>query len=232
MKNQYILLAIFSFVIAFVLLPFSRFELPVYADGIGNTLVFMGYGSFKNGFSMTAIDSPRAVSQTAVWNYNSMTDYLAFRDSTTVAGFNMKLFMTSSEMGDFVYTGESVSQTAIDVSYFKIFADYFSSTGVSSTYVAASAGVDDPTKPLNILSGGTCGDSQVLSNYEFNASLLDLESDYGLTMSSTAQVYISSSAVCEVEGQIDIRRMELLYPPSSNSGSYDSTLMIVILDGH
>ncbi len=226
MKNQYILLSIFSLLIAFVLLPFYKIEIPVMADGAGASLGIIPNGSFNVGINMTPIAEPQNYSQTSTWTYSELTDYISFRDSTTVPGFRLNVIMSSTAGGDFVYTGGSASQTAIDVSNFKIWANYF-----SGTYLSATSGIDDDTKNLNVLSAGSCGSATDLGHYAFNDAFGNSATDFGLTMSATALNYFNSDLSCEVEGKLDIRRFELVYPPSSNAGSYDSTMMLVIIDG-
>jgi hypothetical protein len=226
LSYKYLILSVFSFLIASASFNFLNFELSVMAEGGGDTLSFLGYGAFTNGVNLTNVTEPQNFSQTGSWDYIESRDYISFRDSTTEPGFRIQILMSSSQSGDFVYTGSSMSQTAIDVSNFKIWGNYFSGTPLEPTMA-----VDDDTETLSIHSDGSCIYAEELTYYRFHDDLADPLKDYSLTMSSIEQEYFSSGMYCEVEGQIDIRRMELLYPPSSANGIYQSQMIILLVDG-
>lgn len=226
MKNKFTILAIFSFLLSAILLPFFKYEFSVLADGAGETLGVIGNGAFTTGIELSEIEQPQTYYQTSSWVYTPATDYISFRDSTTVAGFKMQVYMSSTELGDFVYDGPSLSQSAIDVSNFKIFPNY-----ASLTYLAPTKGVDDSSKTLNIFTSGSCAQAEDLKDYRFNSEFFSVSESYGMRMSSTALDYFRSDVSCEVSGEIKLSRMELYYPPGSNEGSYEADLIIVVIDG-
>lgn len=224
-KQNYLYLSVFSLLIAFSFFFSAKEKLIVFADD-NDILSFVAYGAFNNGVNLTNLSEPQNFSQTVYWDYIESRDYIYFRDSTTVPGFRIQLYMSSSDVGNFVYTGESVSQGSIDKSNFKIMGDYYSSTPYPPSF-----GVDDSTATLNINSARSCPDAQNWYRYVFNDDLKNSSKNYSLAMSSSSQDYLNSGVACGVEGQIDIRRMELTYPPSTTDGVYESQLMIIIIDG-
>lgn len=191
-----------------------------------NVLSFVAYGAFNTGVNLTNLSEPQNFSQTVYWNYTLDRDYIYFRDSTSTPGFTVQLYMSSTDVGNFVYSGESSSQGSIDKSNFKVYGAYLSQTPYEPT-----KGVDDNTKTLSINSVKSCIDAQSLYNFRFHDDLKDSQKNYSLTMSSSAQDYFSSGLACEVEGKIDISRLELEYPPATTEGTYESSLMILIVDG-
>jgi hypothetical protein len=223
MQNKYIYFSIFSLLIAVSFLFTSGHEYYVYADE-NDVLSFVPYGAFNHGVNLTNLPEPQNFSQTVYWDYVQGFDYIYFRDSTTEPGFRLQLYLSSSETGNFVYSGQSLAQGPIDKSNFRIFGEY-----QSATPLAPSKGVDDNSKTLSINSVQSCLNAQNLSNYMFNANL-----DYGdhaLILDEIESTYLTSLVDCPVEGKIDIRRMELTYPPNTAEGSYETTFIILILDG-
>jgi len=206
--------------------PFLHIELDVIADGAGNSLGVLGYGNFHLGFSMTGVVEPSVNSQTSTWNYVDGQDYIAFRDSTTDPGFKFSVYMSSSDLGNFVYTGSSLAQTNVNVGNLKVWAKY-----QNPAYLSPDKGVDDSTKSLNILSGGSCLDAENLNKYSFAPDLLSGATNYALTMSNSLQDYLVADVSCEVEGHLEIQRMELEFPPGANDGTYRSQLIILVTDG-
>ncbi len=226
-QSRYLVMAIFSLVIAASLLPFVGVQLPVLAN-TGDTFGIAVAGDFAGTLPLSEVTSPQLTEQSSTWSWIETEDYIFFRDSTSTAGFKINFYMSSVDTGNFVYSGSSAAQGNVDVANFKVWGGY---EAVSGTYFAATKGVDSATTTLNIDSSISCVGAQTLSNYTFHDDLLSATKEYGLTMSSGAQTYLSSTLDCEVEGTLDIRRMRLTYPEASNGGTYESTLIIIMVDG-
>ena len=189
-------------------------------------LSFVAYGGFHYGINLTNVSEPQNFSQTVYWDYISGRDYIYFRDSTTVPGFKVQLYMSSTANGDFVYTGQSGSQGPIDKSNLKIYGNY-----QSGTPLEPDKGIDDLSKTLSVNSANSCAAAQVLADYDFNDDLKSAIENYALTMSATGQDYFVSTIECGVEGKLDISRLELTYPPNTADGVYESQLIILLVDG-
>jgi len=136
------------------------------------------------------------------------------------------MYLSSTDFGNFVYTGDSVSQLSIDKSNFRIYSNYQSQTPLSPT-----KGLDEHNFTLSINSLNSCEDAQVLSAYSFHDDFYDELKQHSLSLSDSAIDYFSSEIDCEVEGRIVVNRMELNYPPYTLEGKYESKLIILIVDG-
>lgn len=230
MRDRYLLMAFISVMIVVNLIPFATFDLDISAEG-DNTISITGFGALSSGFSLTGVSQPQPFEQSATWTWSSASDYLSFRDSSSTAGFRIDLFLSSSDLGKFVYTGNSDKQENIPVENFAVWGDYVDQSPGTPHYAAPTKGVDSVYSTLNINSALTCLIAEDVDNYVFHPDLRSDVYDYGLKMSSSHQTYLRSFSQCEVAGELDIRRIRLIYPPGANSGLYESTLYITILDG-
>ncbi len=224
-KANYIYISIFSLLIAFSLFSGSKVERVVFAEG-EEVLSFVAYGGFHYGINLTNVASPQNFSQTVYWDSLSGRDYLYFRDTTSTPGFTIQVYMSSTANGDFVYTGQSGSQGPIDKSNLKVYGNYFSGTPLAPT-----KGVDSDTTTVSVNSANSCVEASSLIYYRFHDDLKESGKNYSLAMSSVGQDYFSSGMFCDVEGRLDLRRLELTYPPNTADGVYESQLIILIIDG-
>ncbi len=201
---------------------------PSIQAGVGDgVLTLTMNGELASGINVS-IAAPPVSEDSATWTWSESTDYLSFHDSTNVDGFRVNLYMSSLDDGDFVYSGSSEAQGSLDVSNLKVWGGFDTS---NTAYVSATMGLDSSTATLNIDSSASCASAQSLANYSFNGSFTSSTSDYGLTMSSAAQGYVTSTVGCIVEGSIDIRRFRMTYPAGTVGGNYTSNLFLVIVDG-
>jgi hypothetical protein len=230
MRDRYLLMAFISLMIVVNLIPFATFDLDISAAG-DSSISIVGFGALSSGFSLTGVSQPQPFEQSSTWTWSSTSDYLSFRDSSSTAGFRIDLFLSSSDLGKFVYTGNSDKQENISVENFTVWGGYVDNPPYPAVYAPPSKGVDTPNLTLNINSALTCWIAQDVDNYVFHPDLTNYLTNYGLTMSSSHQTYLRSFSQCEVAGELDIRRMRLIYPPGANSGRYESILYITILDG-
>lgn len=192
--------------------------------GAGKLTIVSG-GGLNNGINLNA--GPACIEANSVtWAYSETSDYINFEDSSNVDGFRVNLFLSSSDGGNFVYSGTAIEQESIPMTNLSIYGGYSSS---ALQFVAPDKGVDDITKTLNINSASTCDTGENLNLYTFHPELEF--GDYGLTMSRTAQAYLTSAASCLTTGSVDIRGVKLIIPPAYPGGTYRSTLYIVIVDG-
>ncbi|MDX9970595.1 MAG: hypothetical protein RBS56_01675 [Candidatus Gracilibacteria bacterium] len=224
-KANYIYISIFSLLIAFSLFSGSKVERVVFADE-DDVLSFVAYGGFNYGINLTNVASPQNFSQTVYWNSTLGRDYLYFRDTTSTPGFTIQVYMSSTASGNFVYTGQSGSQGPIDKSNLKLYGNYFSGTPLEPT-----KGVDSDTTTLSVNSANSCVEAQNTSYFRFNDDLKDFGKNYSMAMSSSGLDYFSSGMYCDVEGRLDLRRLELTYPPNTADGVYESQFVILIIDG-
>ncbi len=190
------------------------------------TMSIVSNGVFSTGINLS-VSTTSPFAQTATWTWDEPSDYFSYNDASSGDGFHVDLYMSSSDAGNFVYSGGSVGQANIPVSNFSIYGGY---DELSGSTTAPSVGVDDIAATLNIDSDNSCVDAQNLSYYTFNTALTT-GPDFGMSLSDTPQVYLSSSVPCMSRGSFDIRRVKFVYPPGAAGGSYSSTMYIVFIDG-
>lgn len=192
--------------------------------GAGELSMVSG-GIFSNGGINLSVSATSAIAQSATWTWDEVNDYFSFTDASSIDGFHVNLFMSSTDAGNFVYSGPSQTQTNIPAENFKIYGGVNLGSGS-----AASKGVDDPSSTLNIISAESCVEGANLSRYNFDESLTT-GPDYGMSLSRDVKTYLRSTVPCVVKGSFDIRRASFEYPEGAQYGTYSSILHIVLIDG-
>ncbi len=187
-------------------------------------LTLTGGGDLVSGINF-AVDSVQGYDQSATWTASDGIDILSYRDTTDLDGFRVQLALSSAGTG-FEYSGSNQTQEAIPFENMRVFAEY---SATSDQYGPPTRAVNDLTKTISINSDESCDDADLINRYNFNESFS--AGDYGMTLSSVAKTYLTSSAGCIAEGEVKIKRMVFNIPAASAAGDYESVLMILVVDG-
>ncbi|MBD3330731.1 hypothetical protein GF354_04345 [Candidatus Peregrinibacteria bacterium] len=142
-------------------------------------------------------------------------DYITFvDDNSNYDGFHINFKLTN-----FVKDASNV----INASNFKLIG-----ADSGSTPVAATKCYDDSSCTLSINTTNSCRDATT-SAYTLNSSLTS--SPYYITGSTSDQTLITTSINCINMGHIRFDRTRLTIPSTVDSGTYNSTMTLTMIDG-
>jgi len=192
----------------------------------GGSLIITGNGAFAGDIDM-ALGAPPIEDDAVLQWISALGDYFYFSDSSPTDGFKVSMYLSSSDNGNFVYTGDSLVQDSLPASNLNVFGAY--NLG-SSVFVPANKTVDGTNSTLIIDSANSCDTAENLGLYDFSSDLTT--GDFGMAMSNIPQNFLTARNTCLVEGKFKIDGLELLIPAGSIGGSYVSMLHVVLTDGY
>lgn len=152
------------------------------------------------------------------WSAIDNEDYIDFVDDTNTNGFYLTI-----EVSDLVYSGEDQSQGDLSASKFKLYGNY------TTNPLAGNIGENDPTKTISILPE-SCTNA-VPGNFSLHNDFSDINKNYALSGSNTAQIIMESSVDCLVLGHLRFDKTEISISSTEAFGSYQSDITLTIIDG-
>ncbi len=182
-------------------------------------------GELQNGVVLGGLlPYSDSLNQVGYWNATNTVDYLKFFDSTSVAGFRIRMNVS----GDFRYIGADVTQSDIPASSFYTYASWDDISKVGLTPLIVE---DDISKTLSIDTANSCKNSPTnpySDYYDFNSNFYF--DDFAVPFSTAPFTYLTSQNGCANQGYMNFGRFELDMGVAS-AGEYKSSVYIVMLDG-
>jgi len=176
------------------------------------------FGDLQEGIELGGLVASEDNPQLGFWNAEHGSDYIYIFDSSSSPGFRLQFSLG----GDFIYSGDDLSQENIPVSNLKIFSEWDESSNNSLLPVIA---VNDSSATFDIFDSCASANS---SSYSFNNNFLT--GDYSVNFDENAFNYLVSTVGCVNQGVLNLGRMELDLGYAS-PGKYSSSLFIVMIDG-
>lgn len=233
-------MAVISSMLAMVVLPSAFAQTsddPEVSAEIGTAdLTLTGAGSYSNANgvtlrsqgSSTGLVEPPIADTVTYFDASRSADYIRVRDGSAVAGYDISLYMTSSEGGDFVYAGTAGSSPANDipVANFVVCPEHDGSTASTATVGTYSSGAFNDT--ASILTTGTADSAENPASVTFDSQFTSGDFCNELGGGSVNAIDYASSNLAALNQIIyQLARLELTVPDGSPAGTYSSTLFIL-----
>ena len=218
-------MAVLSALSAVIVLPsvFADQSIDLSAAIGSGALTITAHGDFTSAIALNSLSNPPLSDTVVSATTDYSTDYFKLTDSTSTDGSKLRIKMSSSDSGNFIYSGSSDLQGNITVSNF-IFGPKLS----GGDYIAPTIGLN-ATDTGYIIASETAASAEVPGLYAFDTT-------YGVTpytksLAGTYHDFMISSATAPYAMQVGISKLALTVPAGSNAGSYTSTIVVTYVDG-